>query len=131
MKFAFLVIAIFINFFNHSLIKSEEKIFSSKNKIENIARKQSVNEDKTEIKKIHIVKSGYSISSISKFYSINKDRIIKLNNLKDENYIFVGQNLIISESTENLTKQSNLISNYHFVQPGENLTDISLSLIHI
>ena len=125
MKFAFLVIAIFINFFNHSLIKSEEKIFSSKNTIENIARKESITEEKTEIKKIHIVKSGDTISSISKFYSINKDLIIKLNNLKDENYIFVGQNLIISESSENLTKQSDLIKNYHIVQTGENLTDIS------
>ena len=125
MKFAFLVIAIFINFFNQSLIKSEEKIFSAKNKIENIARKESITEEKTEIKKIHIVKSGDTISSISKFYSINKDLIIKLNNLKDENYIFVGQNLIISESSENLTKQSDLIKNYHIVQTGENLTDIS------
>ena len=125
MKFAFLVIAIFINFFNHSLIKSEEKIFSAKNKIENIAKKESITEEKTEIKKIHIVKSGDTISSISKFYSINKDLIIKLNNLKDENYIFVGQNLIISESTENLTKQSDLINYYHIVQAGENLTGIS------
>jgi len=125
MKFAFLVIAIFINFFNHSLIKSEEKIFSSKNSIENIVRKESITEEKTEIKKIHIVKSGDTISSISKFYSINKDLIIKLNNLKDENYIFVGQNLIVSESTENLTKQSDLINNYHIVQTGENLTEIS------
>ena len=125
MKFAFLVIAIFINFFNHSLIKSEEKIFSEKNKIENIARKGSITDEKTEIKKIHIVKSGDTISSISKLYSINKDLIIKLNNLKDENYIFVGQNLIISESTENLKKQSNLINYYHIVQNGENLTEIS------
>jgi len=125
MKFAFLVIAIFINFFNQSLIKSEEKIFSSKNKIENIDRKESITEEKTEIKKIHIVKSGDTISSISKLYSINKDLIIKLNNLKNENYIFVGQNLIISESTENLTKQSDLINNYHIVQIGETLTEIS------
>ena len=125
MKFAFLVIAIFINFFNQSLLKSEEKIFSAKNKIENIARKESINKEKTEIKKIHIVTSGDTISSISKIYSINKDLIIKLNNLKDENYIFVGQNLIISESTEKLTKQSDLINNYHIVQTGENLTEIS------
>ena len=125
MKFAFLVIAIFINFFNQSLIKSEEKIFSTKNKIENIAKKESITEEKTEIKKIHIVKSGDTISSISKFYSINKDLIIELNNLKDENYIFVGQNLIISESSKNLTKQSDLINNYHIVQTGENLTEIS------
>jgi len=48
-----------------------------------------------------------------------------LNNLKDENNIFVGQNLIISESNENLKKQSALINNYHIVQSGENLTDIS------
>ena len=125
MKFAFLVIAIFINFFNHSLIKSEEKIFSAENKIDNIARKESITEEKTEIKKIHIVKSGDTISSISKFYSINKDLIIKLNNLKDENYIFVGQNLIISESDENLSRRSDLINNYHVVQIGENLTEIS------
>ena len=125
MKFAFLVIAIFINFFNQSLIKSEENIFSLGNKTENIARKESIPREKNEIKKIHIVKSGDSISSISKFYSINKDLIIKLNNLKDENYIFVGQNLIISESTENLTKQSDLINYYHIVQTGENLTEIS------
>jgi len=125
MKFAFLVIAIFINCFNHSLIKSEEKIFSSKNKIENIARKESITEEKTDIKKIHIVKSGDTISNISKFYSINKDLIIRLNNLKDENYIFVGQNLIISESTESLKKQSDLINSYHIVQTGENLTEIS------
>ena len=124
MKFAFLVIAIFINFFNHSLIKSEE-IFSAKNKIENFAKKESINEEKTEIKKIHIVKSGDTLSSLSKLYSINIDLIIKLNNLKNENYIFVGQNLIISESTKNLTKKSDLINNYHIVQTGENLTEIS------
>ena len=125
MKFAFLVIAIFINFFNHSLIKSEEKIFSAKNEIKNIAKKESITEEKTQIKKIHIVKSGDTISSISKLYSINKDLIIKLNNLKNENYIFVGQNLIISEPANNHTKQSDLINNYHFVQTGENLTEIS------
>jgi len=125
MKFTFLVIAIFINFFNQSFTKSEEKIISANNKIENISRKKSISEEKTEIKKIHIVKSGDTISSISKLYSIDKNLIIKLNNLKDENYIFVGQNLIISESNENLTKQSELKNNYHIVQNGENLTDIS------
>ena len=125
MKFALIVIAIFVNFFYHSSIKSEEKISSSKNKIETIARKESFTEEKTEIKKIHVVKSGDTISSISKFYSINKDLIMKLNNLKDENYIFVGQNLIISESTENFTKQSDLTNNYHIVQAGENLAEIS------
>ena len=125
MKLVFLVIAILINFFNLSLIKSEEKLDSVNNKFENIAEKESITEDETEIRKVHIVKIGDTISSISKFYSINKDLIIKLNNLKDENYIFVGQNLIISESTENSSKQSNLINNFHIIQTGETLTEIS------
>ena len=90
MKLVFLVIAILINFFNTSSIKSEEKIDSGNNKIENISKQESITEDKTEIRKIHIVKIGDTISSISRLYSINKDLIIKLNNLKDENYIFVG-----------------------------------------
>jgi LysM repeat protein len=125
MKLVFFIIAILINFCNHGLIKSEEKIDSGKNKIENTNKKELITEEKAEKRKIHIVQIGDTISNISKFYSINKDLIIKLNNLKDENYIYVGQNLIVSESTENSTKQSDLINNYHFVQIGENLTDIS------
>ena len=124
MKLVFLVIAILINFFNHSLIKSEEKINLEKTKIENIANKEPINENNNG-EKIHIVKTGDTISSISKTYSINKDLKIKLNKLKNENYIYVGQNLIISESTENSPKQLGLINNYHIVQIGENLTDIS------
>ena len=125
MKLFFLVIAILINFFNHSLIKSEEKIKPGNNEIENIVKKESITEDKNKINKVHIVKIGDTISSISKLYSINKDLIIKLNKLKDENYIYVGQNLIIFESTENSSKKSDLINNYHIVQKGENLTEIS------
>ena len=125
MKLLFLAIAIFINFFNHSLIKSEEKIESVNNNIENIKKKESINEDKAKIRKIYIVKRGDTLLSISKLYSINKDVIIKLNNLKDQNYIYIGQNLTISEPTETSTKQSDLVNNYHIVQTGENLTDIS------
>ena len=125
MRLVFLILTILINFFNHSFVKSEEKIDSANIKIENISKKESINGDKTEIRKIHIVKTGDTISSISKFYSINKDLIIKLNNLKNENYIFVGQNLIISESTDNTSRQTDFINNYHIVQIGENLTDIS------
>ena len=125
MKLVFLIIAILFNIFNHSLIKSEEKINLENTKIENIAKKESINENNNKGKKIHIVKTGDTISSISKTYSISKDLIIKLNKLKNENYIYVGQNLIISESTENIPKQLGLINNYHIVQTGENLTEIS------
>jgi len=50
---------------------------------------------------------------------------MELNNLKDENYIYVGQNLIISESSENSKKHSDLKNNYHIVQIGESITEIS------
>ena len=125
MKLVFIAIAILINFFNHPFIKSEEKIDSNNNAIENIEKKESINENKTEIRKVHIVKSGDTLSSISRLYSINKDLIIRLNNLKDQNYIYVGQNLIISESSENNSQDSDLNSNFHIVQIGENLTEIS------
>ena len=61
MKLVFLVIAILINFFNHSLIKSEEKIDSVKNKIENIAKKEAINENKTKDGQFDIVKTGDTI----------------------------------------------------------------------
>ena len=125
MKLVFLVIPIFINIFNYTPIKAEVKINPENNKIENIDKKESTTAGKSEIRKIHIVKIGDTVSSISKFYSINKNSIIKLNNLKDENYIFVGQNLIISESIKNNTQQTDLVDQYHIVQIGENLTDIS------
>jgi len=73
MKLVFLVIAILINFFNYTSIKAEEKINPENNKIENIDKKESITADKSEIRKIHIVKIGDTISSISKFYSINKN----------------------------------------------------------
>ena len=125
MKLVFLIITILINLFYPSLIKSEEKNDLTKNTIENIAKKESLIDDETEIKKTHIVKIGDTVSSISKYYSINKDLIIKLNNLKDENYIYVGQNLIISESNANPTEQSDLNNDYHIVEIGETLTEIS------
>ena len=125
MKLVFLIIAILINSINHSFTKSEEKINSGIINIENIAKKEPINKNKTKVGKIHIVKTGDTISSISKTYSISKDLIIKLNKLKNENYIYVGQNLIISESTKNTSKQLGLLNNIHIVQIGENLTDIS------
>ena len=125
MKLVFLITLILINFFNHSSIKSQEKINSGNDKIEYIPKKESISKDNTETKKIHIVKIGDTLSSISKSYSISKDLLIKLNKLKDANYIYVGQNLIISESGENSIQQSDFTNKFHIVKMGENLTDIS------
>jgi len=122
MKFTFLLITIIINFFNPLIVKSEEEIDS-----QNIQIKSTDNV--SNINRIHIVKEGDTISSISNFYLVDKKLIIRLNDLKDENYIFVGQNLIISNNNQNSLEKRNVkiqnSNNFHIVQTGESLTEIS------
>ena len=120
MKFTFILLAFIFNFFNPNFIKAEEIIDSSNNQIENTTKFKSTNNEISDFKKIHIVQVGDTITSISNFYSIKKDLIIKLNNLTDENYIYVGQNLKISDPS-----QESKNNNYHIVQKGESLTEIS------
>ena len=120
MKFTFILLAFIFNFFNPNFIKAEEIIDSSNNQIENTTKFKSTNNEISDFKKIHIVQVGDTITSISNFYSIKKDLIIKLNNLTDENYIYVGQNLKISDLS-----QESKNNNYHIVQKGESLTEIS------
>ena len=121
MKLTFILFSFFLNFFNPFFTKAEEIIVSSNNKIENTVNDKSYINDESEVKTIHIVKLGDTITSISKLYSIEKKLIIKLNNLKDKNYIYVGQNLKISNTNQIIENNS-----YHLVQKGENLTEISL-----
>ena len=125
MKLTFILFAFFFNFFNPIFIKAEEVIDSSNNQIENKFEGETIINGKSEVKKIHIVKVGDTITSISKLYSIEKDLIIKLNDLKDENYIYVGQNLKISE-TDQITENNATQNIYHLVLEGENLTEISI-----
>ncbi len=120
MKFTFILLAFIFNFFNPNFIKAEEIIDSSNNQIENTTKVKSTNNEISDLKKIHIVQVGDTITSISNFYSIKKDLIIKLNNLTDENYIYIGQNLKISDPS-----QGSKNNNYHIVQKGESLTEIS------
>ncbi len=120
MKLTFFLFAFIINFFNASFIEAEEIIVSSNKQIDKTTKVESFNNGISDFKKIHIVKVGDTITSISNFYSIKKDFIIKLNNLKNENYIYVGQNLKISDSIQESKNNS-----YHIVQKGESLTEIS------
>ena len=124
MKLTFILIAFFFNSFNHIFIKAEEINDSSNNQIENTFEKESSINQESGVKKIHIVKVGDTITSISKLYSIEKDNIMKLNDLKDENYIYVGQNLKIYD-TNQINEKSVNQNIYHIVQKGENLTEIS------
>ena len=125
MKLTFILFAFFFNFFNPLYIKGEEVIDSSNNQTENIFEGEPSINKKLEVKKIHIVKVGDTITSISKLYSIEKDLIIKLNNLKDENFIYLGQNLKIFD-TNQITENNANQNIYHLVLKGENLTDISV-----
>ncbi len=127
MKLTFILITLFINFLNPLLIKSEEKVDYKNKKLETKIKKESLINNNSKLNKIHIVQMGETISSISKLYSVDKNLIIKLNDLEDENYIYVGQNLIISN--QKLTNGINLNNKkrtiYHTIKNGENLTEIS------
>ena len=125
MKLTFILFAFIINFFNPNFIKAEEIIDSSNNQIENTTKVKSTNNEISDIKKIHIVQVGDTITSISNLYSIKKDFIIKLNNLEDENYIYVGQNLKISDPSQGSKLNKDIKNSYHLVQKGESLTEIS------
>ena len=125
MKLTFILFALIINFFNPNFIKAEEIIDSSKNQIEKTTKVKSTNNEISDFKKIHIVQVGDTITSISNFYSIKKDFIIKLNNLKDENYIYVGQNLKIYDSNQEGKPNKDINNKYHLVKKGESLIEIS------
>ena len=126
MKLTFILFAFIINFFNTNFIKAEEIIDSSNNQIENTTKVESSNNEISDFKKTHIVQVGDTITSISNLYSIKKDFIIKLNNLKDENYIYVGQNLKIYDSSKESKPNKDINNSYHLVQKGESLTEISI-----
>tara|TARA_B100001769_G_scaffold238223_1_gene203965 strand:- start:392 stop:1150 length:759 start_codon:yes stop_codon:yes gene_type:complete len=125
MKLTFILFAFFFNFFHPFFLKAEEIIDSPKNQIEKTLKEVTSIDNKLDAKKIHIVKVGDTITGISKLYSIEKELIIKLNDLKDENYIYVGQNLKISDPNQN-TENNESQNIYHLVQKGENLTEISV-----
>ena len=125
MKFTFILFTFIFNLLNPNLIKAQEIINSSNKQIENTIKVESNNDEISDFKTIHIVQVGDTITSISDFYSIKKDLIIKLNNLKDENFIYVGQNLKISDSIKERKNNYYLNNSYHIVQKGENLTEIS------
>ena len=116
-QFALLLL---ITFYSHSLlgeVNNESKDFNDKNDMQSTLKSKNSGETI-----IHVVKKGDTLSSISKKYSIKKESIIKVNNLLDENYIFIGQNLKI---IENLIPSNINNTYYHEIKKGENLTEIA------
>ena len=116
-QFAFLLLIIFYSNSLLSEVNNKSKNFNDENDIQSTLKSR----DFSEII-IHVVKKGDTLSSISKKYSIEKESIIKVNNLLDENYIFIGQNLKI---VENLIPSNNNNTYYHEIKRGENLTEIA------
>ena len=113
-------ISLSITFYSNSLLSEENiksKNFNDENDMQSTLKTESFGEVI-----IHVVKKGDTLSSISKKYSIEKESIIKVNKLVDENYIFIGQNLKI---VENLIPENNNDTYYHEIKKGENLTEIA------
>ena len=92
-QFAFLLLIIFYSNSLLSEVNNKSKNLNDENDMQSTLKRK----DFSEII-IHVVKKGDTLSSISKKYSIKKESIIKVNNLLDENYIFIGQNLKIVEN---------------------------------
>jgi len=124
MKLNFICILLLINFLCKTAFGSEKDnkvITTSEDNPGESIEKEYINK-----RKFHIVQEGDTISSLSRIYALDKNFIIKINQLKDENYIFVGQTLKLTENqSSNLNVQNKTIPKYHKILEGENLTEIS------
>ena len=117
MRLKNIIILFFICFSEYRLIGAQ--LITSEIKESNATQNLIAN-DINRVK-VHIVKEGDTLSSISEFYSIDKQLIIEANNLENENYIYIGQNLKITDNNETIVEQS-----FHEVKKGDNLTEISI-----
>ena len=124
MKLNLIFIFLFINIPLKSAFSSDknlQKNILTENNSEEILDKKDFNEQK-----FHTVKKGDTLLSISRIYSLDKKFLIKINQIENENYIFIGQILKLTEDmSNNLNDQNKNIPKYHKILEGENLTDIS------
>ena len=124
MKLSFIFFLLLINFLSKSSFSSEKN--NQKIIILEDDSKKSVEEKDLNERKIHIVKKGDTLFSISRMYSLDKKIIIQINDLKNENHIFVGQTLKLNiNKPVKLNDQNKNIPKYHKILEGENLTEIS------
>ncbi len=72
---------------------------------------------------IHIVRNGETLVKIAKLYGVNKNDLINLNNLRDSNYIFVGQKINVPNKIDSSSITNKVI---YKVQPGDTLGKIAL-----
>ena len=124
MKLNLIFILLLINFSCRSALSSDKN--NHNNIIPEDNPGQILEPKKFNDKKFHTVQKGDTLSSISRMYSIDKKFIIKINQINNENYIFVGQKLKLADHMSNkINVQNKNITKYHKILEGENLTDIS------
>ena len=116
-QYAFLLL---ITLYGPFLLGEENNKSKNLNYINNF--QNTLNNENLGNIKIHVVKKGDTLSSISKKYKIKKELLIEINKLPNENYIYIGQNLKI---VENLVPEDNNKVYYHEIKKGENLTEIA------
>lgn len=80
-------------------------------------------------RRTHIVQPGENLFRISLLYEVDIEALAAANDLPDENYLFVGQSLIIPSNSDvaDTSQDAADISaiSEHIVQPGETLSGIS------
>ncbi|WP_036916838.1 MULTISPECIES: LysM peptidoglycan-binding domain-containing protein [unclassified Prochlorococcus] len=77
-----------------------------------------VGEDKNDFQlKPYIVKRGDTLTGLSRLYGINKNYLIRINNIKNPNVLYPGQLIMLYDSKVN--------PRFHIVQKGETLYKIS------
>jgi len=124
MKLNLIFILLLINFPCKSAFSSDKN--SQQNIIVEDNTEQIIKPKDFKKIKFHIVQEGDTILTISRMYSLDKKFIIKVNQIKNENYIYVGQKLKLTDDIpNNLNVQNKSIPQYHRILEGENLTDIS------
>nr|WP_320675123.1 LysM peptidoglycan-binding domain-containing protein [Prochlorococcus sp. MIT 1341] len=92
----------------------------------------SYNSSNTSTKSTHKVKEGESLIGIARSYQLTPDTILRVNNLKDENFLYPGQELklpynasIIHPQKESLKIEEATFRGVHRVTNGETLSSIS------
>jgi LysM repeat protein len=72
----------------------------------------------------HIVDVGESLTSIASMYGISVKQLAIANGLKETDYIFAGQVLVIPASQQSMPAVGTGCMSYHTVQPADTLTSI-------
>ncbi len=76
-------------------------------------------------KKDHLVTSGENLSTIALKYGISPQELIDLNNLRDANYLYLGQRLALPPNITEKKVKSKRIVHSHVVKRGETLSSIA------